>query len=305
MGFSRKPVKADSLWRKAPGDDVGHERRQGRGASTGGGDPPLASVHGRIVRLRRGGCHAGRIHSYGVADYNPGVSHASSLYRLQELDLAIDRASARLAEIDRLLGGSAAVRAARAADQKARAALQLGQAGVKEAEHSVAGQRAKLETAERALYGGSVHNPKELQDLQADVESLKRHLAVLEDRALETMMALEELEGAGSRAAEALASAETAQRTEHASLAVERQQLLARTSTLQAEREAALAGVAERDLALYSRLRESMGGNALALLRDDSCGACGVGLSAAECQTVRNRPEPVRCHQCGRILYAG
>jgi hypothetical protein len=233
------------------------------------------------------------------------VSRASSLYRLQELDLAIDRASARLAEIDRLLGGSASVRAARAADEKARAALQLGQAGVKEAEHGVAGQRAKLETAERALYGGSVHNPKELQDLQADVESLKRHLAVLEDRALETMMALEELEGAGSRAAEALASAETAQRTEHASLAVERQQLLARTSTLQAEREAALAGVAERDLALYSRLRESMGGNALALLRDDSCGACGVGLSAAECQTVRNRPEPVRCHQCGRILYAG
>jgi predicted nucleic acid-binding Zn-ribbon protein len=48
-----------------------------------------------------------------------------------------------------------------------------------------------------------------------------------------------------------------------------------------------------------------MGGNALALLKDDSCSACGVGLSAAECQTVRNSPEPVRCHQCGRILYAG
>jgi len=233
------------------------------------------------------------------------VSRASSLYRLQELDLAMDRARARLAEIDRLLGGSAAVRSVRAADEQARAALQLGQAAVKEAEHSAAGQRAKLETAERSLYGGSVRNPKELQDLQADVESLKRHLALLEDRTLETMMALEELEGAGRRAAQALASAETAQRTEHASLAGEREQLLARTNTLQGEREAALAGVAERDLALYSRLRDSMGGNALALLRDGSCGACGVGLSAAECQTVRNSPEPVRCHQCGRILYAG
>ncbi|MBM3120639.1 MAG: hypothetical protein FJZ97_00455 [Chloroflexi bacterium] len=233
------------------------------------------------------------------------MSRASSLYRLQELDLANDRAHARLAEIDRLLRGSAAVSAARVADEKARADLQRGRASVKEAELSAAGQRAKLETAERSLYGGSVRNPKELQDLQADVESLKRHLAVLEDRALETMLALEELEGAGNRAAEALASAEAAQRTEHASLAGEREQLLARTNTLLAEREVALAGVAEKDLALYSRLRESMGGNALALLRDDSCGACGVGLSAAECQTVRNRPEPVRCHQCGRILYAG
>jgi len=233
------------------------------------------------------------------------VSRASSLYRLQEIDLAIDRARTRLTEIDRLLAGSAAVRAARAADERAQAALQVGQAAVKDAEHGVAGQRAKLETAERSLYGGSVRNPKELQDLQADVESLKRHLATLEDRLLEAMMALEELDGAAGRAAQALASAETAQRTEHASLAGEREQLLARTDALQGEREAALAGVAERDLALYSRLRESMGGNALALLRDDSCGACGVGLSAAECQTVRNSPEPVRCHQCGRILYAG
>jgi hypothetical protein len=233
------------------------------------------------------------------------VSRASSLYRLQEIDLAMDRARTRLAEIDRLLSGSQAVQAARQADEKARADLHRGQAAVKDAEHSVAGQRAKLETAERSLYGGSVRNPKELQELQADVESLKRHLAVLEDRLLEVMVALEELETAGRNTGEALASAEAAQRTEHASLAGERDQLRTRKEALLGEREAALAGVAERDLALYTRLRESMGGNALARLRDDSCSACGVGLSAAECQTVRNSPEPVRCHQCGRILYAG
>lgn len=233
------------------------------------------------------------------------MSRASSLYRLQEIDLAMDRARTRLAEIDRQLSGSQAVQAARQADEKARADLHRGQAAVKDAEHSVAGQRAKLETAERSLYGGSVRNPKELQELQADVESLKRHLAVLEDRLLEVMVALEELETTGRNTGEALASAEAAQRTEHASLAGERDQLRARMEALLGEREAALAGVAERDLALYTRLRESMGGNALARLRDDSCSACGVGLSAAECQTVRNSPEPVRCHQCGRILYAG
>lgn len=203
------------------------------------------------------------------------------------------------------MAGSTAVRTARSGHEQALAALRGGQASVKDAEHETAAQRAKLEGAERSLYGGAVRNPKELLDLQADVESLKRHLASLEDRLLETMLSLEELESSARQTAETLSHAEASQLAEHASLAAERDQLQTRAETLQGEREAALAGVAEKDLALYARLRESMGGRALALLRDDSCSACGVGLSASECQIVRNSAEPVRCQQCGRILYAG
>lgn len=234
-----------------------------------------------------------------------GMSRASNLHRLQEIDLGLDRARARLTDIERLLGDSEAVRDARTADERARAALGAGQTAVKDAEHAVASQRAKLETAERALYGGSVHHPKELQDLQADVESLKRYLVSLEDRLLADMLRLEELEASAGAAADALHLAEAGLQAERSSLTAEQEQLRTRSAALQEGREAALVGVAEKDLALYSRLRESMGGIALALLKDDSCGACGVGLSAAECQIVRNNPEPVRCHQCGRILYAG
>ena len=233
------------------------------------------------------------------------MSRASSLYRLQEIDLALDRTRARLLEIDRLMTGSAAVHTARGGHEQSLAALRGGQAAVNDAEHDLASQRAKLEGAERSLYGGAVRNPKELQDLQADVESLRRHLASLEDRLLEAMLSLEELESTTRQAAEALSHAEATLLAEHASLAAERDQLQVRAETLHGEREAALAGVAEKDLALYARLRESMGGKALVLLKDDSCSACGVGLSASECQIVRNSAEPVRCHQCGRILHAG
>jgi len=233
------------------------------------------------------------------------MSRSSSLHRLQDIDLTLDRARARLAEIERLMLGSTAVHTARRSHEQVLAALRGGQAAVKDAERDVATQRGKLEGAERSLYGGAVRNPKELQDLQADVESLKRHLATLEDRLLEAMLALEDLESTARQAAETLSHAEAGLLAEHASLTAEQDQLQARAETLQGEREAALAGVAEKDLALYARLRESMGGKALALLKDDSCSACGVGLSASECQIVRNSTEPVRCHQCGRILYAG
>jgi len=233
------------------------------------------------------------------------MSRVSSLNRLQEIDLSVGRGRARLAEVEKLLGASDAVRAARAAHDQAQARSQTAQAAVRDAELAVGTQRAKLENAERALYGGGVHNPKELQELQADVESLKRHLSSLEDRLLEAMVALEDTETLAHKAEDQLAQAEGTQVTEQASLAGEHSQLLARLATLETEREAAVAGVAEKDLALYARLRDSMGGMALATLQDGSCSACGVGISAAERQTVRNSAELFRCPQCGRILYAG
>jgi uncharacterized protein len=233
------------------------------------------------------------------------MSRVSSLHRLQEIDLSSDRSRARLAEIEQLLEEAEAVRAARVVHDQAQARLLAGQAAVKDAELAAATQRTKLENAERALYGGGVHNPKELQELQADVESLKRHLSSLEDRLLEAMVALEDVAGEAGRAEDELARAEAEQIGAQASLAGERTRVQARLAALEAEREAALSGVPEGDLALYARLRDSMGGLALATLQEGSCGACGVGISAAERQTVRGGSDLYRCPQCGRILYAG
>jgi predicted nucleic acid-binding Zn-ribbon protein len=233
------------------------------------------------------------------------MSRVSSLHRLQEIDLSIDRTRARLAEVEKLLGASDTVRAARASHDQGQVRLHAAQASVKDAELAAGTQRAKLENAERSLYGGGVHNPKELQGLQADVDSLRRHMSSLEDRLLEAMVALEDVEARARQAADQLSQAEAALVTEQASLAGEGSQLQARLGTLETEQEAALAGVAEKDLALYARLRDSMGGMALATLQDGSCGACGVGISAGERQTVRNSAEIFRCPQCGRILYAG
>ena len=240
-----------------------------------------------------------------AAVYNQRMSRVSSLHRLQEIDLSTVRGQSRRTEIERLLGTSETAKAARASDEQAQVRLRAGQATVKNAELAADTQRAKLEHAERSLYGGGVHNPKELQDLQADVESLKRHMSALEELLLEAMLALEDQEAQARRAADVLSLAEAALLTEQASLAGERDQLLVRLETLAIEREAALAGVAEKDLVLYARLRDSMGGNALAILQDGCCGACGVGISASERQTVRNSAELFRCPQCGRILYAG
>jgi len=233
------------------------------------------------------------------------MSRASSLHRLQTLDLQIDRRQARLKVIGEILGDSAAVSAARQTLSDAEANLRAARSASQRAEEEVASNRAKLEEAEKRLYGGSVHNPKELQDLQAEVESLTRFRATLEDRLLEAMLAAEAAEADQRSAETALSQAAGQTADRDTALAAERDQLSAEVERLTAEREAALANVTQGDLALYTQVRDNRGGLAVALVQDDTCGACGLTVAHSLRQEIRQGDNLVRCIQCGRILYAG
>jgi hypothetical protein len=233
------------------------------------------------------------------------MSRVSNLSRLQNTDQDLDRCRNRLEEISAALADSAAADTARAKLEQAGAARQAAQLAAKDGELAAATQRAKLNETERSLYGGSVRNPKELQDLQREAESLQRQLAALEDKLLETMVELEDREMDQEVAKDELARVESAAENGRGVLIRERAEVEARCSRLESEREVSVAGVAPKDLALYTELRESMGGRVVALLHDDACGACGLALAASALQSVRNSAELFRCTQCGRILYSG
>src|SRR5512139_2661803 len=122
------------------------------------------------------------------------MSAALGLYRLQQVDSRIDQIQARLKAIQQTLENDLEMRAATdhlaAAESKHRDA----ERALKSSEAEVEKQRIKIEQAEASLYGGQVHNPKELQDLQKDIVSLKKHLETLEDRELECMLSVENQE---------------------------------------------------------------------------------------------------------------
>jgi predicted nucleic acid-binding Zn-ribbon protein len=231
------------------------------------------------------------------------MSRASSLLRLQEIDQSIDRVQERLTAIELVLQGSSLVLERRAELSDREAHLRVTESASRSAEDMVDLQRQKIEQTEGSLYGGSVQNPKELQDLQMEAEALKRHLGTLEDRLLEAMLEAEEAELRRASASEALVRAVVAE--EHIQLNQERSLLLADLSRLQAEREASLGSVDQSDIALYGELRQGMGSVVVARVQDGSCGVCGLILPASASQAIRNANELVRCPQCRRFLYAG
>lgn len=235
--------------------------------------------------------------------YNTHVSRAFKLYRLQQVDTQMDQAAARLAEIERILSDNQAHQAASQAQQQAQVALHAAHTALRSAEEDVSAQQKRIEQNQASLYGGSVTNPKELQDLQMESESLARRLSDLEDAQLEAMSAYETQQAAAQLAQTNLADVEAQLASEHESLFTEKAELDQEQARLKGEQETALSAVEPADLQAYQTLRASKAGVAIAKVQSGSCSACGAELSAARAQAARSAEELTRCDNCKRILY--
>jgi predicted nucleic acid-binding Zn-ribbon protein len=234
-----------------------------------------------------------------------GMSRASSLFRLQRQDQELEAARMKLASIQAEIATAGGLDPRRNRLQAGERALQAAKAEHARAENEVAVLRAKLEATEAALYGGSVRNPKELADLQQESEALRRHITVLDDRLLETMLTLEGAEMEHGEARSDLEAGEAGWSLTLAQLERSLADWVQQIDRLEGEREAAMASVPAGDLVLYESLRRAHGGSAVAEILDACCGSCGVAVPPSIAQTARNSPELVRCRQCNRILYAG
>lgn len=233
------------------------------------------------------------------------MSAPFKLFRLQQIDTQLDRARARLKEIQAALEEDSAVRAAKARLAAAERELQEHTKTLRRAEQDVTAQRIKIEQTEASLYGGKIRNPKELQDLQNEAAALKRYQEVLEDRQLEAMLAVEESEQAYAAAAAELEAVQERAQALNASLAAEQSTLLKDVARLENERQAATSTLEAAELQLYEQLRASRNGIAVARVTDRTCAACGSTLSAALLSAARSPTQITRCSTCNRILYAG
>jgi len=231
------------------------------------------------------------------------MSQTLNLYRLQQIDSQIDRAQARLQAIQKTLEDDAELRTISEQAREAQAHFQSAQQALKQAEVEVQNQRIKIEQNESSLYSGTVHNPKELQDLQNDVAALKRHLNTLEDRQLETMLGCEEAETRLHSIQAKLAVAQGRWDGQNKNLSEEQQTLQSQVARYSTERAAVAEVIPATELSLYDRLRQKRRGVAVAAVSDSSCGACGSSLTAGQIQTVRSASSLAFCPSCGRILY--
>jgi predicted nucleic acid-binding Zn-ribbon protein len=233
------------------------------------------------------------------------MSRVSNLHRLQQIDLEMDRLSARLAEIETILGDNQELLNSKKRLESANADLRESRQKNKAAEHAVQTQKEKVDATEKKLYGGTVTNPKELQDLEMESESLSRYLVTLEDQLLDSMVEFEEIEKEHQKALTDFELVEANQIATHSDLVEEQGEAAGSIQRLENEREAATVGISDGDLKEYDRLRARLGGVAVATMVEGACEACGLAQAASIQQTIRAGADLVKCSQCSRILYSG
>jgi predicted nucleic acid-binding Zn-ribbon protein len=232
------------------------------------------------------------------------MSRSATLLQLQSIDLEIDAIQARLKAIEAALGDDPAVRAAQKAALDAHAQLQTARTAVQALEYESQSLSEKMGEVTGRMYGGAVTNPKELQDLQKETESLKRRREALEERQFEALVDVEAREAAHANLQRQAEAAETAAAQAHGDLLEERKALLASRERLMPGREAVWALVPAADRELYERLRQAKRGRAVSTLEDGACTACGVAPSSSRIQSARQGNELILCGNCGRILCA-
>jgi len=226
------------------------------------------------------------------------------LYRLQQVDRQIDRAQTRLETIRKTLANDTELQNALSQMENAQNSHHHSLHKLKEAEFGVDAQKIKIEQTEASLYGGNVKNPKELQDIQKDVISLKKHLGTLEERQLEAMLQAESAELQMQNAKSVLESIQASLGSEHKKLIEEQSVHIKQLDNLIEEREAALAPVPGELLHIYEDLRRQKRSVAVTEVEDGACSACGTNLNAAIQQSARSQRQLTYCPSCGRILFA-
>jgi uncharacterized protein len=231
------------------------------------------------------------------------MSASLGLYRLQQVDRQIDHARFQLDNIRRTLENDSELRETLKQLEAAQNDHQHTRNALKNAEAEVESQKIKIEQAEASLYGGKVQNPKELQDLQKDIVSLKKYLVILEERELEAMIKTEDIEKDLQGAKTKLELVQARLGDEHKKLISDQSIFTMKLEQLAEEREATLAPIESNMLQVYENLRQQKKGVAITEVSDNSCASCGATITASLLQNARSQ-KLANCPSCGRILYA-
>jgi len=200
-----------------------------------------------------------------------------------------------------------------------------------ELEARVASARQQITTAKEALTGSLKdrktfemdveqwkERAKKYRGQSSEVKSNEAYKALLheianaedeaakaEDRLLDRMMAGEDYERQVKAAEAAVKDVEAVANTERRAIQAEYNAAQKELTAAEAARAAAVAAVPEDLVDHYERIAKRHGGIALAEIRGEGCGQCGVHIRPHVIQLLQRdgNEEFFHCETCTRILY--
>src|SRR5882672_4412660 len=230
--------------------------------------------------------------------------HLKSLIELQAVDFRLIGIRERLARFPkRLAEVETRVTAARQQVITAKEALLTGQKERKTYEMDV--DQWKERAKKYRNQSGEVKSNEAYKALLHEIQNAEEEVAKAEDRLLERMVSGEEYDRLLKAAEAMVKEIEAAANKDRHTIQAEYNAAQKELAAAEALRAAAIATVPEDLVDHYERIGKRHGGIALAEIRGEGCGQCGVHIRPHVIQQLQ-RPENeefFHCETCTRILY--
>lgn len=229
------------------------------------------------------------------------MSAAGDLYRLQQLDIELQRTQRTIDEVARQLSGNKALAAAESQWASHKTLLVEASKRQKDAEWDLEDLQGRSKNLNNKLYGGAVKNPKELVNLKYEADILAKKTKGKEDELLELMGQAEELEAKVEAISIVLQRMRQEWQQEQQVLNTRKTEAEAELARLSGMRQELAQQISAESRNLYEQMKSTKG-QAVARVEQGRCQGCHITLPTSQWQRARSG-ELVQCSSCSRILY--
>jgi hypothetical protein len=229
------------------------------------------------------------------------MSLIGQLYKLQQLDLELQKNLQELSEVNQRLSDNKSLVAAESKLSSYKEQLDSVNSKQKNSEWELEDLQEKIRQIDSKLYSGTTKDPKELVNLEKEVKGLKNQTKSKEDALLGLMSQIEEIEVNLKTTSEEREQLRQEWEQKQETFGQRKSEIQTLLTKLKEDRVALAQQLDSEALNTYERIRLSRG-QAVTKVEKGKCQGCHIAVPTSQWQKVK-AGDLIQCNSCSRILY--
>jgi predicted nucleic acid-binding Zn-ribbon protein len=229
------------------------------------------------------------------------MSLAEQLYKLQQVDIELQRRQQELKEVEDRLSDDKALVAAESEISTQKEQLEDVKKKQKDSEWELEDLQEKVRKIDSKLYSGTTRDSKELVNLEKEVKSLKSQIRPKEDALLVLMSQVEETEAKVRITAEEIEQLKREWEQRQETLAQRKSEVETVLAQLRGDRNILEQQIDPEAINTYERLRLTSG-QAVVKVERGKCQGCHITVPTSQWQKAK-AGDLIQCTSCSKILY--
>lgn len=229
------------------------------------------------------------------------MSLAGQLYKLQQLDLELQKKQQELNEVENQLSDNKALVVAKSKVASQKEQLEDAKRKQKSSEWELEDLQEKVRQIESKLYSDTTKDPKELVNLEKEVKGLKSQIRTKEDALLGLMSQVEEIEAKVKTTAEEVERLKREWEQRQETFGPRKSEIETVLAKLRGDRDGLAQQIDSEAFNIYERIRLTRG-QAVVKVERGRCLGCHITVSTSQWQKAK-AGDLIQCNNCSRILY--